>query len=279
MTMDFRPVLSSILLLVLAVFSFCQSKESSMKLVWSDEFDYEGAPNPTLWDYDEGNGCPSLCGWGNNELQYYTNREENLRVEDGKLVIEVHIENYKGSAYTSAKLRSKDEGFWQYAYIEVRAKLPFGRGTWPAIWMLPKENIYGGWPKSGEIDIMEHVGYDPGVVHGTVHTEAFNHSIGTQVGKQTVVMDFDTNFHVYAINWTENRIEFFVDGIKYQEFKNNGDGPAAWPFDHPFYLVLNVAVGGNWGGVEGVDDAIWPQRMEVDYVRVYEPLAISESVE
>lgn len=271
--MDFRPILSTMLLLVLVVFSYCRSKEPSMKLVWSDEFDYEGAPNPELWDLDEGNGCPTLCGWGNNELQYYTNNENNVRVKDGKLIIEAHKEDYEESAYTSAKLKSKNDGSWQYAYIEVKAKLPTGRGTWPAIWMLPQKNTYGGWPKSGEIDIMEHVGYDPGVVHGTVHTEAFNHAIGTQVGKQTMVPDFDTDFHVYAMNWTENQIEFFVDGVKYQEFKNNGDGPAAWPFDHPFYLILNVAVGGNWGGAEGVDDAIWPQRMEVDYVRVYEPLA------
>lgn len=270
-TMVFRLV-STILLPILVVFSSCQSKESSMKLVWSDEFDYEGAPNPDLWEYDEGNGCPSFCGWGNNELQYYTNNEKNVRVADGKLIIEAHKENYEESGYTSAKIKSNNSA-WQYAYIEIKAKLPSGRGTWPAVWMMPETSIYGGWPKSGEIDIMEHVGYDPGVVHGTVHTEAFNHSIGTQVGKQTMVPDFDTDFHVYAMNWTENQIEFFVDGVKYQEFKNNGDGPAAWPFDHPFYLILNVAVGGNWGGAEGVDDAIWPQRMEVDYVRVYEPLA------
>lgn len=241
-------------------------------LIWSDEFEYEGPPDSTLWDFHMGNGCPKLCGWGNNELQYYTDDESNVRVKGGKLIIEAHKENLKGSEYTSSRLSSTDEGNWQYGYIEVRAKLPSGRGTWPAIWMLPEKNIYGGWPASGEIDIMEHVGFDPSVVHGTVHTTAFNHKIGTQVGKQINVTDFDSAFHNYAINWTADVIEFYLDGEKYHEFRNNGEGSDAWPFDHPFYLILNIAVGGGWGGQKGIDENIWPQRLEVEYVRVYEPL-------
>jgi beta-glucanase (GH16 family) len=152
----------------------------------------------------------------------------------------------------------------------VRAKLPQGVGTWPAIWMLPEESKFGGWPNDGEIDIMEHVGYDPGSVHGTVHTEAFNHTIGTQKGAQMMVSDFASEFHAYAIDWTPGKIDFFIDGQKYFTFEKTGDDPKAWPFDQPFHLILNIAVGGNWGGAKGVDATIWPQRMEVDYVRVYD---------
>ncbi len=173
--------------------------------------------------------------------------------------------------YSSARLISQPSGKWQYAYVEVKAKLPKGRGTWPAIWMMPDASTYGGWPKSGEIDIMEHVGYDPGVIHGTVHTESFNHVDGTHLSAQKTITDFDEEFHVYAINWTEEEMEFFIDGEKYFSFVNTGNGSDDWPFDQDFYLILNVAVGGNWAGKEGVDESIWPQRMEVDYVRVYEP--------
>lgn len=263
-----------ILLLIYFSFLFPSQKagEDPPKLVWSDEFEYEGAPDSTLWDYHLGNGCPELCGWGNNELQFYTNHENNVRVTEGKLVIEAHKEAKEESAYTSTRLMSTGEGSWKYGYIEVRAKLPYGRGTWPAIWMLPDTNKYGEWPASGEIDIMEHVGFDPGVVHGTVHTTDFNHLKGTQVGKQIQVADFDSAFHNYAVNWTEDKIEFYLDGEKYHEFVNNGKGNDAWPFDHPFYLILNIAVGGGWGGQKGIDEKIWPQKFEIDYVRVYEPL-------
>jgi beta-glucanase (GH16 family) len=135
--------------------------------------------------------------------------------------------------------------------------------------MLPEENNYGGWPKSGEIDIMEHVGYDPGVVHGTVHTEAFNHIKGTQKGAQKKVETFHSYFHTYAIDWNADQIDFFIDGEQYFTFKNTGGDYKEWPFGHPFHLILNIAVGGNWGGQKGVDEKIWPQRLEIDYVRVY----------
>lgn len=249
-----------------------QEKEDQLVLVWSDEFDRDGMPDPDKWTYDIGDGCPDLCGWGNKERQYYTSDYKNVRVSGGKLIIEAHNDAYEESAYTSAKVRANEEHSVKYGYIEVKAKLPYGRGTWPAIWMLPQESSYGQWPASGEIDIMEHVGYDPGVVHGTIHTEAFNHAIGTQVGKHRQVKDFSHTFHRYAVNWTKDAIEFYIDGDKYNEFKNNGAGPEAWPFDHSFYLIMNIAVGGMWGGRQGIDESIWPQRMEVDYVRVYEPL-------
>jgi beta-glucanase (GH16 family) len=251
----------------------CESTKSGPALpnmIWNDEFEVDGVPNSELWSYQLGNGCPTLCGWGNNELEYYTSDLENSRVENGVLVIEVH-NNRDDSLinYSSGKIISKHKGDWKYGYFEIRAKLPLGRGTWPAIWMLPTEWKYGDWPKSGEIDIMEHVGYDEGNVHGTVHTEAFNHKKGTEKGKVYKVENPD-QFHIYAINWTPDKIEFFVDGNLYNTFLNNGKGSAYWPYDQEYHLLLNVAVGGDWGGREGVDDTIWPVRMEIDYVRVYE---------
>lgn len=264
--------LNFILPLALLYFNASGQAQQKPRLLWSDEFNYTGAPDSTRWTYDLGNGCPNNCGFGNEELQHYTNQPENVRVDGEKLIIEAHKVAGQDSAYTSTRIKTKGKATWKYAYVEVRAKLPEGRGTWPAIWMLPDTLRYGGWPASGEIDIMEHVGYDPAVVHGTVHTSSFNHKIGTQVGKQHQVKDFSEAYHRYAVNWTEDQVEFIIDDKVYHTFKNNGSGYKAWPFDHPFHLILNIAVGGGWGGQKGVDPAIWPQRMEVDYVRVYEPL-------
>lgn len=236
------------------------------QLVWSDEFESEGIPDSTRWGYDVGNS-----GWGNNEKQLYTrNRLENARVQHGVLIIEARKETMQGSDYTSARLVTKNKGDWKYGRVEVKAKLPKGRGIWPAIWMLPTQWKYGNWPKSGEIDIMEFVGYEPDSVYGSVHTEAFNHAIGTNKTGSVSLKDFSSDFHVYAIEWNENDIRFFVDGQQYHQFKNTGSGSSDWPFDQDFHLLLNVAVGGNWGGKFGVDDSIFPQRMEVDYVRVYQ---------
>lgn len=243
-----------------------QTDADGRTLVWSDEFDDPGLPDSDHWNYDTGGH-----GWGNNELQYYTeNRTENARVADGKLIIEARREPLEDNQYTSARLVTKGKEDWQYGRVEVRAKLPKGRGTWPAIWMLPTQNTYGGWPKSGEIDIMEHVGFDPGKVHGTVHTEAYNHTKGTQKGGNRMVPDAQEAFHLYAISWTAEKIDFFIDDALYFTFSNENKDSESWPFDQPFHLVLNIAVGGNWGGQQGVDESIWPQRLEVDYVRVYQ---------
>ena len=241
-------------------------------LVWSDEFDRPGLPSLAKWSYDVGGS-----GWGNNELQFYTeNRPENARVENGVLVIEARKEAFQGRGYTSARLVTKGKGDWLYGRVEVRAKLPTGRGTWPAIWMLPTQWTYGngGWPDNGEIDIMEHVGYDPDRVHSTVHTGAYNHSIGTQRGANTVVATARADFNVYAIEWAPDQVRGYVNDRLYFTFANERlTNPNAtfkqWPFDKAFHLILNIAVGGNWGGAQGVDESIWPQRMEVDYVRVY----------
>ncbi|HJU75129.1 MAG TPA: glycoside hydrolase family 16 protein [Gemmatimonadaceae bacterium] len=240
-------------------------------LVWSDEFDTPGLPDSTKWGYDVGDGCPNLCGWGNNELQYYTvRRAENARVEGGHLIIEARKEPFGSRAYTSTRLVSRRKGDWAYARVEVRADLPSGVGTWPAIWMLPTESAYGGWPASGEIDIMEYVGFAPDTVHGSVHTATYNHVKGTQRTRYIQVPNAEREFHVYSVEWTPERIEFFVDSVRYHTFGNENTGFQAWPFDRIFHVILNLAVGGNWGGQKGVATDIWPQQLRIDYVRVFQ---------
>ncbi len=230
-------------------------------LVWQDEFDYRGEPNPDKWGYDTGGH-----GWGNQELQTYTNSRVNSFVEDGKLTIKALKTN---GSWTSARLVTKGKGDWLHGRIEVKAKLPSGKGTWPAIWMLPTDWAYGGWPSSGEIDIMEHVGYEMGKVHGTIHTEAYNHSIGTQKGGSVEVENVASQFHVYAIDWTEDEIIWYMDGEEYYRFKNPDKTYKEWPFDKRFHLILNIAIGGTWGGAQGIDPDLKEAAMEIDYVRVY----------
>jgi beta-glucanase (GH16 family) len=245
------------------------SSLADQDLVWSDEFDRDGLPDSTRWTYDVGDGCPNLCGWGNNELEHYTERRlENGRVENGLLIIEARRERFGSREYTSARLVSRGRGDWRYGRLEIRAKLPSGLGTWPAIWMLPTDGTYGGWAASGEIDIMEHVGFAPDSIHASVHTTAYNHLKGTQRTNRLFVSDAERAFHVYAIDWTADRIDFFVDSTRYHSFANERTGSDAWPFDQRFHLILNIAVGGNWGGMKGVATDIWPQRLEIDYVRV-----------
>lgn len=231
---------------------------------WADEFDYSGLPDSTKWGYDIGGE-----GWGNNELQYYTSNLKNASVANGVLTITARKEDMNGREFTSARLVSKGKGDFLYGRIEVKAKLPTGKGTWPAIWMLPTDWAYGGWPKSGEIDIMEHVGYDQDRVHVTVHTEAYNHGKGTQKGTSKVVAGASTDFHVYRVDWTPSSIRGFIDNEQMFQFINEGKGSAVWPFDKRFHILLNIAFGGNWGGAQGVDPSVLPQTMEVDYVRVY----------
>lgn len=257
----------------LTIVAFCQCKNaqkednsSKEKLVWSDEFNYTGLPDSTKWGYDVGG-----TGWGNNEKQYYTkNRLENASVKNGVLNITARKEHFEGMEYTSARLVTKNKGDWKYGRFEIRAKLPKGRGVWPAIWMLSTDWKYGSWPASGEIDIMENVGYLPDSVFGTVHTRAYNHSIGTQKGTKTYRNDLSEAFHTYILDWRENEIKIFVDQEHYFTFNNENKTFSEWPFDQPFHLLLNIAVGGNWGGKMGIDDSIFPQTMEVDYVRVYQ---------
>ncbi|MGE7776199.1 glycoside hydrolase family 16 protein [Chitinophaga sp. NPDC101104] len=232
--------------------------------VWADEFDYNGLPDPAKWTYDLGGG-----GWGNNELQYYTDKPANAQVANGMLSVIARKEKMDNRDYTSARLVSKGRGDFLYGRFEIKAKLPAGKGTWPAIWMLPTDWAYGDWPKSGEIDIMEHVGYDPNRVHMSVHTEAYNHSIGTQKTAATTVDKAIGEFHVYRVDWTPYAIRGYIDGSLLFTFTNESKGYKTWPFDKKFHFLLNIAVGGNWGGQQGIDDSVFPATLEIDYVRAY----------
>lgn len=235
------------------------------ELVWQDEFEEDGLPDPEKWNYDTGYIA-------NNEKQYYTKaRRENARVENGALIIEARKEAREGFDYTSARLVTRGRQTWTYGRFEIRAKLPTGRGTWPAIWMLGANIREVGWPECGEIDIMENVGFDPDRIHANIHTEAYNHTKNTQKGDGIEAEAPYESFNLYAIEWSAERIDFFFNETKYFTYENDGRGDwTTWPFGKPHYLILNLAVGGNWGGREGIDDSIFPQRFLVDYVRVYQ---------
>ena len=268
-----RSAIVATLLFVAAV-----APAADWKLVWSDDFDQPGLPDPAKWGYEQG-------FIRNNEAQFYTaTRKENARVEGGNLVIEARKEQFKNAAYdangrgnrkrefaeyTSASLTTRGKVSWTHGRFEVRAKLPSARGTWPAIWMLGA-NREAGWPACGETDIMEFVGYDPGVINANIHTKKYNHVLKTNKGNKVTVADASEAFHVYALEWFPDHMDFYVDDQKYFTFANEGTGPEAWPFDKPQYLILNLAIGGTWGGAKGIDDSLFPQRFYVDYVRVYQ---------
>lgn len=274
--------LSVFALCILVALSFCSKKSNGGGSVisiqpptdknwkfetnpaWSDEFDYTGLPNSTKWGYDIGGS-----GWGNNELQYYTDVINNAKVENGILTITARKETMANRNYTSARLVTKNKGDFLYGRLEVRAKLPAGRGTWPAIWMLPTDWAYGDWPKSGEIDIMEHVGYDPNNVLFSIHTQAYNHSIGTQKSGGQLIPTAIADYHKYRVDWTPYAVRGYFDDQLVFTFVNEGKGYASWPFDKRFHLLINLAVGGNWGGAQGVDDTVFPASFMIDYVRFY----------
>jgi beta-glucanase (GH16 family) len=274
-----QPILSA-----LAVRS-PESADDKGKLVWSDEFDTNGAPDPANWSIEEW-----AAGVVNAEDQVYTTRPSNVRVENGHLVIEAHKEEYEGGQYTSGRMQSSGKADFLYGRIEVRARLPEGQGTWPAIWMLSSspftyattctddEGWQGSddcdaWPNSGEIDIMEHVGYQEGHVHGTVHSKAYHWTVWNQRKGRILVDNVTDEFHDYSLEWTPDRIDILVDDTVYLTYINEGNGWEEWPFDQPFHVILNLAIGGAWGKGGGpIDDSIFPQRMLVDYVRVYERL-------
>lgn len=242
--------------------------KSRFELVWQDEFDSSGLPDSTKWSYDtEGNNA----GWGNNEAQFYTEKRiENAKVENGILNVIALKEDYQDKSYTSVRLVSKAN--WKYGKIETRAKLPAGRGTWAAIWMMPGDWTFndGNWPDIGEFDIMEHVGHDPGVIHASAHSKDYQWQIGTQQTDTIRVPDATETFHAYIWEWTPEFVKAYVDDSLYFEYVNEGLGESKWPYDKPFYLILNVAVGGSWGSAKGIDDKAFPQTLEVDYVRVYQ---------
>ena len=228
-------------------------------LVWQDEFDTNGAPNPSNWTYDLGTGTD---GWGNLELQHYTDRPENIIVEDGMLKITAKAESFSGSDYTSSRIKSQDLYEFTYGRVEFRAKLPEGGGTWPALWMLGANFEDVGWPNCGEIDVMEHVGNNQNTIHGTLHFPG--NSGGNAVGGNTTNPTASSEFHLYSVEWRPGEIIFLVDNEPYFTFDNDG----TLPFNSDFFLIINFAMGGNFGG--DVDPAFVESTLEVDYVRVYQ---------
>lgn len=232
--------------------------QSGNGLIWADEFNTGSRPDTSKWSYNIGTGNN---GWGNQELQYYTDRPQNAEVSDGTLKIRAIKEDHNGSAYTSARLLTKGKFDFKYGKVEVRAKLPVGKGTWPAIWMLGANISEAGWPGCGEIDIMEHKGSVPGKIYGTVHHPG--HSGANGDGLTTMTARVSEDFHIYTADWSATSIRFYVDGKLYYTFANN----AAVPFNHHFFILLNFAVGGTFGGP--VDPAFTSGVLEIDYVRVY----------
>ena len=237
-------------------------------LLWADEFSQTNgtAPDSTKWGYDTGGS-----GWGNNELQYYTNRTENARIEGGQLIIEARAESFGGRNYTSARLLTKDKWAWTYGRIEARIKIAKGQGIWPAFWMLGSNIGSAGWPNCGEIDIMENIGALPSTVYGTIHGPGYSGAGGISGNTNWLDGALGDAFHVYAIEWEENRIRWFLDGqLFFTLTPANLPAGSTWVFNQPQFLLLNLAVGGNWPGSPN-GATIFPQRMAVDYVRVYKP--------
>jgi beta-glucanase (GH16 family) len=230
-------------------------------LVWSDEFDGETL-NSRNWLFDKGAG-----GWGNNEWQYYTDRPENVRIENGVLIIEARNEEYLAWKYTSARIKTHYLQSWTYGRIEARIKLPVGgKGVWPAFWMLGENVATARWPRCGEIDIMENIG-NPTTVYGTVHGPGY---AGNKAISKAFVspVDLSADFHIYAVEWEADEIRWYVDDQLYHTVRRD-QVPGEWVFDHPFFIILNLAVGGNWPGYPD-ETTIFPQQLQVDYVRVYQ---------
>jgi beta-glucanase (GH16 family) len=246
-----------VIFLLAVVLVLCVNAHAQWKLVWSDEFDKSGSVDTSNWIFETG------PNWYNGELQYYTNRNENARIENGNLVIEAKNEDYLGKKYTSARMHSFLG--WKYGRFEIRAKLADGSALWPAIWMYPEKEIYGDWPKSGEIDIMENWSWNHNEIFGTVHCESYYHVKHTEKQGNITVENPSENYHVYAIEWYEDQIIWFVDDVPFFRVYSEGT-TSTYPFNHPFHLILNLAIESTAPGKEST----WTKRtMEVDYVRVY----------
>ena len=259
------------LLIIISCFAFnlaAWARKPFSKLVFKDEFTGKGLPNNNLWGFEEGYVR-------NGEMQYYTvKRIQNCFQKDGFLHIVILNDsaNISGKIHpvTAASITTKGKKAWKYCKVEVRAKLPSCLGTWPAIWMMPEKDIYGKWPKSGEIDIMEHVGYNPNKLHYNIHSDKYNHTKNNQRNRSIECTTISTDFHIYGLEWTENKISWYLDNKLQFSVDNTEPGWSAWPFDQPFYLILNAAFGGGWGGQQGVDLTKLKQELIIDYVRVYQ---------
>ena len=242
------------------IFLICVGCKSKSTLIWEDNFDGTTL-NEKYWNFELGDGCPDLCGWGNNEKQIYT--KTNHELKDGFLHINIKKE---ANNYTSTRITTKGKKEFKYGRIEARAKLPLAKGLWPAFWMLGSNISEVGWPRSGEIDILEYIGRKPNTVFTTLH---FQEQFGDKAyTKTTEIIGIEEGFHVYAVNWSPDKISFFVDGKELFSYNPTLKNKNNWPFDQPFYVILNTAVGGNLGGND-IDDHLFPQKFIIDYVRVY----------
>ncbi|MEM9857531.1 MAG: glycoside hydrolase family 16 protein [Bacteroidota bacterium] len=265
-------------MMLIAAVSSCNTDDTQEvatldNLVIADEFDVEGAPDPEIWGFDIGNG-PNGDGWGNQELQYYTSRSENVTVENGFLIITAREESFEGSSYTSARLLTKGLVEQQYGRFEARMRLPYGQGIWPAFWMLGADIDANPWPGAGEIDIMEYRGQEPTKVLGSVHGPGYCGSAAIcDEPAETATFElendrFDTGFHVFGIEWGPNFVNYYVDDVLYNQI-TPADVPGEWVFDKPFFILINLAVGGSFVGGGPNDETVFPQRLLVDYVRIY----------
>lgn len=248
------------LMVILLLCGTVFGQQTKRKLVWEENFDSKTL-NDKVWNIEIGDGCPN-CGWGNNERQLYT--DQNHRIEKGNLIITAKKD---GDKYTSTRINTKSKKEFQYGRLEARAKLPLGHGLWPAFWMLGSNFKEVGWPKCGEIDILEYIGREPHTVFTTLHTQdSHGNSINT---KKTAISNIEEGFHLYAIEWTTDKIDFFVDKDLVYTFQPTVKNEDTWPFNKPFYFLVNMAIGGNFGG-PAVDDTVFPQEFIVDYIKVYQ---------
>jgi beta-glucanase (GH16 family) len=247
-------------IILLLIGSSCFGQATKKKLVWEENFNGKYL-NEEVWNIELGDGCPN-CGWGNNERQLYT--DENHKIVNGNLVITAKTE---GEKYTSTRITTKAKKEFQYGYFEARAKLPVGHGIWPAFWMLGSNIDKVGWPQCGEIDILEYVGREPDIIFTSLHTQdSHGNTINT---KKTRLEDIEEGYHIYAMDWSKDKIDFFVDNNLVYTFNPENKTEAIWPYNQPFYFIVNLAIGGSFGGPD-VDDSIFPQDFSVDYIRVYQ---------
>ncbi|MEM9075466.1 MAG: glycoside hydrolase family 16 protein [Bacteroidota bacterium] len=270
--------LKGLMAISIGLLSGCETDDTQTvatftNLVLDENFDTDGAPNPAVWGFDIGTG-PNGDGWGNQELQYYTDRPDNVRVENGVLLITAREESFENSQYTSSRLLTKDRFEQQYGRFEARIRLPFGQGIWPAFWMLGADIDENPWPGAGEIDIMEYRGQEPSILVGSIHGPGYNG--GDAISKEFTLENdrFDTGFHIFGIEWGPDFINFYVDDVLYnqltpEDVDEETDGEGVWVFNKPFFILMNVAVGGSFVG-DPNEETQFPQTMIVDYVRVYE---------
>ncbi|MGY3793295.1 glycoside hydrolase family 16 protein [uncultured Aquimarina sp.] len=249
------------LLTYIIISLFLVSCQDSKSIIWEENFDGTEL-NESFWNYQLGDGCPDLCGWGNNERQIYT--RENAKLQNGNLIITA---TKKGDVYKSTRITTKDKIEFQYGTIEVKAKLPTGQGLWPAVWMLGSDIDEIGWPDCGEIDILEYVGKEPHTIYTSLHTrDSHGNTINS---KKTVNYSIEEGFHIYKCIWTAEKIEFYLDDQLVYTFSPEIKNDQTWPFNKPFYIIINLAIGGNFGGPE-VDDSIFPKEFEIDYIKIWQ---------